>query len=148
MLFTSVSLTGPVCHINIACAGMGTGADTYTTAAATSPAQIAAAAATAAASAATQALAAQQAAAGAAVIAPTILANFDLQNLPPIVKTCHLNHLDLSYLMTQNDMVPFPMPTGGVCNSFSHLDPPMGTGVTRQPDLNQVFSRNGRYFIL
>ena len=50
--------------------------------------------------------------------------------------------------MTYNDMVPFPMPTGGVCQSFSHLDPPMGTGVTRQPDSNQVIARNGQFYSL
>ena len=50
--------------------------------------------------------------------------------------------------MTKNDIVPFPMPTGGVCPSFSHIDPPMGTGVTTQPDLHRVIACNGQFFAL
>ena len=146
MSFDQFSLTGPI-RPTVPGTGTGIGATTYAAAdAAQTLAQIAAAVVSAV-SAANQALVAQQAAA-AAVIAATIPATFDLQSLPPVVKTRHLNHLDPSYLMTQDDMVPFPMPTGGVCESFFHLDPPMGTGVTRQPDLNRVIARDGQFISL
>ena len=38
----------------------------------------------------------------------------------------------------------------GECALFcpSYLDPPMGTGVTRQPDLNRLIARNGQFFSL
>ena len=145
MSFDRFLLTGLICP-TVPGTGTGTGAATYAAAAATTPAQIAAAA-TSAVSAANQALVAQQAAA-TAVIAATIPATFDLRNLPPVVKTCHLNQLDPSYLMTQDNMVLFPMATGGMCKSFSHLDQLMGTGVTRQPDSNQVIARNGQFYSL
>ena len=73
---------------------------------------------------------AQIATAAAAIFAATLPATFNLLNLLPDVKTHHLHHLDPSYLMTQDDMVLFPMATGGVCASLSNLNPPMGTGVT------------------
>ena len=54
--------------------------------------------------------------------------------------------------MTKTDMQPFPTPTptpiGGVCPVMSYLDPPMGTSVTRQPDLNQIITRNDQFFSL
>ena len=50
--------------------------------------------------------------------------------------------------MTIDNMGPFPMPTGGVVEPFHHLDPPMGTGVTRQPDLTSVVTRDGQFFAL
>ena len=124
MLFTGNFLTNPI-RPTAPGTDMRTSAGTYAADAATTPTAEA------------EALVAQQTAA-AAVLAATLLATFNLLNLPPDVKTRHLHHLDPSYLMTQSDMVPFLFltPTGGVCLSFSHLDPPMGTGVTRQPDSN------------
>ena len=114
---------------NFTAPGTGTGpvavAVTYAAAVTTTPAQIVTAAA--------EALAAQQTAV-AAVLAATLPATFNLLNLPPDVKTRHLHQLDPSYLLTQSDMVPFLMATEGVCLPLSHLDPPIGTSVTRQPD--------------
>ena len=149
MDFDWISTTGPVRHINSAThsgvVGAAAAAAAVSAAAVLSPA--AAAVAAAAATAANQALLAQQAAATAAVAA-TSPATFDIQNFPPVVKARHLNHLDPSYLMTKNDMIPYPMPTGGVCLSFSHLDPPMGTGVTTQPDSHRVIACDGQFFAL
>ena len=50
--------------------------------------------------------------------------------------------------MTNSDMQPFPTPLGGVCPVLSYLDPPMGTGVVRQPDFNRIIARNGQFFSL
>ena len=50
--------------------------------------------------------------------------------------------------MTSDDMSPFPMPTGRVVVPFHHLDPPMGTGVTPQPDSIHVVTRDGQFFAL
>ena len=133
MLFTSILLTGPVR------AATGTSAGTYVATVTTTPAQIATAAA--------NAHAAQQTAA-AAVLVATLPAIFNLLTLPTDVKTCHLHHLDPSYLLTQSDMVPFQVVTGGACPSPSHLDPPMGTGVTRQPDSNRVIAPDGQFLSL
>ena len=50
--------------------------------------------------------------------------------------------------MSKNGMQPFPTPTGGVCPVLSYLYPPMGSGVTRQPDSNQIFTLNSQFFSL
>ena len=128
LTFDGISIHGPV-------AGVGTSP----AAAVTTPAQIVTAAA--------NAHAAQQTAA-AAVLAATLPAVFNLLTLPTDVRTRHLHHLDPSYLLTQSDMVPFQLVTGGACPSLSHLDPPMGSGVTRQPDSNHVIARDGQFFAL
>ena len=133
MTFTGILLTNPICHINIACAG--TGPITYATAAALTPTKIAAAAAVTA-NTANQALVAQLADA-AAVLATTLPTEFNPNNLPTAAKTRYENHLNPSHLMTKSDMQPYPTPTGGVCPLLSYLDPPMGTGVTRQSDSNR-----------
>ena len=128
MTFTGILLTGP---IRPTAPQTGTGADagTYAAAVTTTPAQIATAAA-------------------AAVLVAPLPATFNLLTLPSDVKARHLHHLGPGYLLTQSDMVPFSMATGGVCPSLSHLDPPMGTGVTRQPDSNRVIARDGQFFSL
>ena len=100
---------------------------------------------TQAATAAPQAHAAQQVA-QAAILAATLSATSNLLTLPPDVKVRHLHYLNPSYLLTASDMVPFPTATGSACPSFSHLDPPMGTGVTRQPDSNRVITCNSQFF--
>ena len=79
-------------------------------------------------------------AAQAVIFASTLPVTFNLNTLPTDVKTRHLHYLDPSYLLTTSDLVPFLTATGGACPSFSHLNPPMGTGVTRQPDLNRVIA--------
>ena len=86
-----------------------------------------------------QAAAAVTAAATAAAIIPT---TFDHRNLPSTVKQRHLSHLDPDYLMTQNDMSPFPISSGGVCESFNHLDPPLGSGVTALLDSHRIIARH------
>ena len=148
-----------MCHINVAnhAGVVGTNAAAVATAAAAAVSAAAvlsatavlspAAAAAAAATVADQALLPQQTAAAAAVaaISPTAL---DLRNLPPVVRDRHLNHLDPNYLMTQNDMSPFPMPTGGACRPIHHLDPPMGASVTPQPNSHRVIARDGQFFAL
>ena len=45
-------------------------------------------------------------------------------------------------------MTSFPMPSGAVVEPFHHLDPPMGTGVTPQPDSTCVVTRDGQCFAL
>ena len=50
--------------------------------------------------------------------------------------------------MTKTDMEPFPTPTGEVCPVLSYLDPPMDTGVTCQPGLNQHIAWNGQFISL
>ena len=64
------------------------------------------------------------------------------------MKTCHLNHLDPIYLLTKDHMILFLMPTRGWCELFSHLNPPMGTGVKQQPNLNQIITHDGQFFSL
>ena len=44
----------------------------------------------------------------AAVLAATLPSDFNVQNLPHEVKTRHKNHLDLTFLMTNNNVQPFP----------------------------------------
>ena len=136
MDFGGLLLSGPVRPT--APTGVGTGGGTVTTPTATT---LTTAQATTAAA---QAHLAQK----AAILAATLPATFNINNLPTNVKTRHLHYLDPGYLLTANDLVPFPTATGGACPSLSHLDPPMGTGVTRQPDSNRVIARNGQFFPL
>ena len=72
-----------------------------------------------------QALIAQQAAA-AAVLAATLLTNFNSNTLPAEAKARYENHLNTIYLMTNSDMKPSPTPLGGACPVLSYLDPPTG----------------------
>ena len=136
MNFGGTTLTGPIRPTALR-TGTGTGAGT-SAAAAITPTQAATAAA--------QVLVAKQTAT-AAVFAATLPVTFNLLLLPLDVKSCHLRHLNPSYLLTASDMVPFPTAIGGACPFLSHLDPPMGTGVTRQPDSNRVIARNGHFFL-
>ena len=135
LTFDGISINGPVAPTAPTGGGTGAGAGAATITAAQ------------AATAAAQATAAQQAA-QAAILAATLPANFNVNNLPPDVKARHLHYLDSGYLLTAGDLVPFPTATGGACPSFSHLDPPMGTGVTRQPDSILIIARNGQFFPL
>ena len=50
--------------------------------------------------------------------------------------------------MIKSDMQPFLTPTGGVCPTLAYLNPPMGTGVTQQPDSNQIMTRDGQFLSL
>ena len=122
---------------------------TGTNAAVTAAAAAAAAATTAATNAnnfvAQQAATAATAAAALAAVSPT---TFDHRNLPATVRQRHLDQLDPDYLMTQNDMSPFPISPGGVCESFNHIDPPLGSGVTPNLDSHRLIARNGQLFAL
>ena len=50
--------------------------------------------------------------------------------------------------MTESDIQPFLAPLGGVCPVLTYLDPPMGSGVTRQSDSKQLITWNGQLFSL
>ena len=149
MDFAGLSL-GPICPINSPTAPgvVATGAGATAVATPSTAAQVATTAATATtatatvtvtvtvtANAANQALIAQQATTAAA-IAATLPTEFNSNNLPPEAKSRYVNHLHTMYLMTESDMQPFPIPLGGVCPVFSYFNPPMGSGVTQQPDSN------------
>ena len=138
--------TGPICHINAAITPGVVGAGTATGATPPTVTQLAATAAVNA-NAANQALIAQQAAANVS-LPTTVPTKFNSNNLAPKAKARYENHLNTSYLMTETDMQPFPTPLGEVCPVLSYLGPPMGSGVTRQPDSNRVITRNGQFFSL
>ena len=147
MNFTSILLTGPTCHINIA--GASTGPTTYATVTALMPAKISPAGAVTV-NAPNQALLSQSAAtaAAAAALAVTLPMEFNWNNLPPAAKARYENHFNPSHLMTESGIHSYPTPTRRVCPVLSYLDPSMGTGVTCQLDLNQLISQNGQFFPL
>ena len=87
-------------------------------------------------------------AAAAVTLAAILLSTFNINNLPNEVKTCHQNHMVSTFLMTNNDMQPFPTPTMRVCPCLSYLGPSMGTGVVFAPDSNQVITRSRQFFSL
>ena len=146
MNFTGILLTSPIRHINVGAGAGAVGAATCTATTALTLAQITTTAAVTA-TAANQALVVQQTVAAAALVA-TLPTEFNSNTLPAEAKARYEHHLNPNYLMTKTNMQPLPIPTGGVCPVMFYLDPPMGTGVTHQPDSNRIITQNGQLFPL